>query len=136
MACAWSTYLHASAQRAVALGVPVKVGPVELLWLQRHHYVGRAIGAGLNTLLLDSDVLLSRSPYPYFKAPPFSQYEAIVLGDATGSAQPLQINGGVWCATPAPSPRPPSHDGPARSLHSIVCAFMTTPLSTPSCVLL
>ena len=46
-----------------ALGA-IRVGGNPRLWLQRHHYLGRLIGAGLRPLLLDSDVVLARNPYP------------------------------------------------------------------------
>ena len=125
VACVWSTYLHIAASPAPQFNASAGakshnkardghasrfVPPIERLWLQRHHYVGRAIDAGLNVLLLDSDVLLARSPYPHFHSPPFNQYQAIVLGDSTGAAAPMQINGGVWYIQNA------SRDGPIREV--------------------
>ena len=103
VACMWSSYLinRASTRR---------INVVEVMWLQRHHYVGRAIAAGLNLLLLDSDVLLSRNPYPYLKSPPLSEYEAVVQSDSTGGASPLHLNGGVWYIQNAHA------DGPLRAL--------------------
>ena len=76
VACVWSSYLqptssrrHTASSRAASPPPPPprvrRVPTNELMWLQRHHYVGRAIGAGLNVLLLDSDVLIARSPYPF-----------------------------------------------------------------------
>ena len=123
VACFWSTYLMGNPQGGAAgsgagaapsspspSGRRKKVPPVELLWLQRHHYVGRAIGAGLNVLLLDSDVAVSRSPYPYLKSPPLNRFHAVVLGDSTGAAKPLHLNGGVWYLQNC------SRDGPLREL--------------------
>ena len=80
------------------------------MWLQRHHYVGRAIALQLNVLLLDSDVLLARSPYPYLKQGPLRRFHAIVLSDATASTKPLRLNGGVWYLQHA------SAHGPLRQL--------------------
>ena len=92
IACVWSSYLLGLKS---ASGKAPKVAPIEKLWLQRFHYVGRAIGMGLNVLLLDSDVVLSRSPYPYLKGH-LGRFNAVVLGDDTLSARPLHMNGGVW----------------------------------------
>ena len=72
-----------------ALGA-IRVGGNPRLWLQRHHYLGRLIGAGLRPLLLDSDVALARDPYQYLHAPPFARFHALVLGDST--ARPLKVN--------------------------------------------
>ena len=85
IACAWSSHL-ASAENISALRAAGTRDSMSRLWLQRQHYVGRLVGAAINTLLLDSDVVLSRDPYPYLKAPPFSRFHAIVLGDSTGAA--------------------------------------------------
>ena len=118
VACVWSSYLMHNQTRSregvePSLPYPRKyVKPVELMWLQRHHYLGRAIAAGLNVLLLDSDVLLARDPYQYLKSPPFSGFQAIALSDSTGSAKPLHLNGGVWYIQNA------SADGPLRALFS------------------
>ena len=94
VACAYSSYLRNATRED---GQPSAVHVVERHWLQRHHYVGRAIGASLNILLLDSDIVVSRNPYPYLKDPAhFGRFHAVVLSDMTGSANPLHINGGVW----------------------------------------
>ena len=95
IACAYSSYLLNTTQNGT--NRPSDVNAIERHWLQRHHYVGRAIAAGLNVLLLDSDVVVSRSPYPYLKSPRyFGGFHAVVLSDSTGAASPLHINGGVW----------------------------------------
>ena len=104
--CSWSSYLLNRRSRS---GKPPRASPVEKMWLQRHHYLGRAIGAGLNVLLLDSDVLLSRSPYPYLHGA-FGRFTAVVLSDSTASADPLHANGGVWYVHNA------SRRGPIRAI--------------------
>ena len=69
----------------------IRVGGNPRLWLQRHHYLGRLIGAGLRPLLLDSDVVLARNPYPYLHAPPFARFHALVLGLAAGTYLPPSV---------------------------------------------
>ena len=119
IACAWSSHL-ASAENTSALRAAGTRDSMSRLWLQRQHYVGRLVGAAINTLLLDSDVVLSRDPYPYLKAPPFSRFHAIVLGDSTGAATPLHINGGVWYVQNA------STTGPLRAFYADVDAAVAS----------
>lgn len=109
VACVWSSYLLSRRPSAVT-GKPPRATAIEKLWLQRHHYMGRGIGAGLNMLLLDSDVVIARDPYPYLKGGVLGRFNAIVLGDSTLSASPTNLNGGVWYVQNA------SRDGPLRAL--------------------
>ena len=79
---------------------------VWVMWLQRYMYILRMVRLGLNTLLLDTDVILFHDPYPFFKGL-MHNHTCIVLCDS--SAGYAAVNGGIWYVQGAHPAGPVAH---------------------------
>lgn len=88
-ACGWSSLLRNRKRRMR----DYSVGPLQLVWLQRWYYLLRMVECGYNVMMLDTDIILYRDIYPYFKHT-FANHSLFSLHDSSGVG--AKANGGVW----------------------------------------
>ena len=92
-ACVWSSLLRQYRARLNAY----RIRAFQLMWLQRWYYVRRLLQLGINCMLLDTDVVLYRDPYTYFKGV-FANHSLFGLMDS--SVTFAKTNGGTWYFQP------------------------------------
>ena len=80
----WPKPLSAPLFTYVDSGKGSKYGgvPVELVWINKHRFIARALRLGYNLLYMDTDTILFNDPYRFVKAPPLDRINLINLPES------------------------------------------------------